>query len=109
MTGPITADGKPRTASGPAAARFSTAEGDANAAEEVAALAETTATAAEAAAAKARATADRMQRVAAAARGKVRQDAAASVTAASDEETSARDRYHEAERKAESKGPAEPS
>ena len=75
-----------------------TAEGDSDAAEEVAGLAETTAKAAEAAAAKARSTADRMESVAAAARGKGRQDAAASLTEASDAETSARDRYREAER-----------
>lgn len=79
-----------------------TAEGDADAAEEVATLAETTANAAEAAAAKARVTADRMHSAAATARGKGRQDAAAAVTKTSDEETSARDRYQEAERTAES-------
>ena len=75
-----------------------TAEEDAAAAEEVASLAEATAKAAEAAAAKARATADRMKSVAEKARSKGRQDAAAAVAETSDEETSARDRYQEAER-----------
>lgn len=77
-----------------------TAENDADAAEEVGALAEAAAQAAEAAATKARLTADRMQRAATAAKGKGRQDAAATLAEASDEETSARDGYHEAEREA---------
>jgi hypothetical protein len=77
-----------------------TAEDDADAAEEVGSLAEAAAQAAEAAAAKARATADRMQRAAATARGKGRQDAAATLAEASDDETSARESYQEAEREA---------
>lgn len=89
-----------RRLAGVAEALVETTEHDAAAAEEVAALAETTAMAAEAAAAKARATADRMQSVADTARSKGRQDAAAAVVEASDEETSARDRYQEAEREA---------
>lgn len=77
-----------------------TAENDAAAAEEVAALAETTAKAAEATSARARATADRMRGAAETARGRGRQDAAAAVAEARDDETSAGDRYHEAEREA---------
>jgi hypothetical protein len=76
------------------------AEHDAAAAEEVAALAETAAIAAEAAAAKARASADRMRSVPETGRSKGRQDAAAAVAEAGDMESSARDRYHDAEREA---------
>ena len=83
-----------------AEAASESAGSDADAAEEVGALAEAAALAAEAAAVKARSTADRMQRAAAIARGKGRQDAAATLAEASDEETSARDSYHEAEREA---------
>ena len=83
-----------------------TAAGDADAAEEVATLAETAAKAAEAAAAKAGATGDRMHGVATAARGKGRQDAAAAVAETGDQETSARERYQEAERKVGSRARA---
>ncbi|MEO6577809.1 MAG: hypothetical protein ABIO99_02795 [Candidatus Limnocylindria bacterium] len=49
------------------------------------------------------ATADRIRSAAETARGKGRQDAAATVMGTIDEETSARDRHHEAERKARSR------
>jgi hypothetical protein len=79
-----------------AAAASAAAERDAAEAEEVAALAEATAQAAEGAAQKARATATRMHDAAEGARGEGGRGAA--VAAEADQaESSARDRYHEAE------------
>lgn len=73
---------------------------DALAAEEVAALADIAAQAAETAASRARATADRMRGAAETATTTGRHSAAAVVTETNEKETSARDRYHAAEREA---------
>ncbi len=79
------------------------ADADASAAEEISGLAEQVAASAEVAARKARATSDRLRAVAAQAGGTGRDEAQAPLRTANEDETRARDLYHEAEEAARSR------